>query len=495
MLNDGLNFLKKDFGNPILVALGAGFYPLLHYYNNNLFMAMSWQQITFLVSVCLLLPIILVKITPWFLRFKIFNFFSTSYLSILNFCAFFGLFGVISLGFNKKQALLVLFCAFWVGLLLKKHLAKIVALQFLLAMMSLITLIPKLKFAFTYSNDNWVEISTEELQTNLKERPNIFVIQPDGYANFEDMRKPPYDYQDRSFEDWLLQEGFVNYEGFRSNYYSTLTSNSSLFAMKHHYYQNTNPSTLKTFGATKIITGKENNVVSILKNNGYNCCLLSDNSFFLVDRNTLSFDYSNIGFRDVSFHDPGMVNGVDILTDLKSVLSGLSPEESHFFFIEKTIPGHIYYTKDKSKGKEVERVEYLQRIEVANEWLKSLVLEINEFDSNALIILVADHGGYVGLDYTLEAVEKRMTDLEVRSSFSSLLSIKWPSNIKGSDTLTFRTNVNLFRKILYSLSSERSLVNNLMENSSYIPLKSGADYKYYKCMDENGEVIFKELDK
>jgi len=126
------------------------------------------------------------------------------------------------------------------GLLLYKHIKKIIVLQFILALLSLVTFIPKLYFVVKHDNNDWLENSEILLNTKLKLKPNIFVIQPDGYINKSQINKPPYNFDNSEFEHFLDKNYFVNYPDYRSNYYSTLTSNSSMFAMKHHYYSNTN---------------------------------------------------------------------------------------------------------------------------------------------------------------------------------------------------------------------------------------------------------------
>ena len=63
------------------------------------------------------------------------------------------------------------------------------------------------------------------------------MIQPDGYVSFSELKKGYYNYDNTDFEQWLSHQGFSLHHNFRSNYYSTLSANSSLFAMKHHYYK------------------------------------------------------------------------------------------------------------------------------------------------------------------------------------------------------------------------------------------------------------------
>ena len=412
---------KKQF--PILTVLTSGLYPFLHFYNSNLYLASSWQQLAFLVGLCFVFPIVIVLLTPLFFKIKSFQPLEKYKLTVINLVFFIGLLGFLIFHYNKKEMLLALTVSGIIGLLVYKHLKKIILLQFLLAVMSIITLIPKLHFSFYQNNNEWVEKSPAILEANLKTKPNIFVIQPDGYVNIAELNKAPYSYDNSYFENWLNQNDFKSYKNFRSNYYSTLTSNSSLFAMKHHYYSNTNKNTLKTHNANAVIMGKDNAVLKILKNNDYKSYLFTDNSYFLVDREPLFFDFCNVPMKKVLYYDNGRVNGIDIVHDFKLVLDTLQ-KKNNFVFIEKTIPSHIMYKESLSRGKDQERLNYLKRLDLANNWLKELITEINAFDDNAMIIIVADHGGFVGLDFTLEAVNRRLDSLETISAFSSMLSIK-----------------------------------------------------------------------
>jgi len=182
-------------------------------------------------------------------------------------------------------------------------------------------------FGLGLASNDWLENSEILLNTKLKLKPNIFVIQPDGYINKSQINKPPYNFDNSEFEHFLDKNYFVNYPDYRSNYYSTLTSNSSMFAMKHHYYSNTNKQTLKTHNASNVIIGEQNTVLKILKKNNYNSYFFTDNSFFLIDRPKQAFDYSNIPENKVSFHTSEFyIKGIDIIDDFKKVLDTLSPK-------------------------------------------------------------------------------------------------------------------------------------------------------------------------
>lgn len=488
-LSTFLNDSTKNY--PLVYIIAAGLYPFLHYYNSNLAIADSVKQCTMLVFVCFIVPIVVWLISKMLIKLKPFTFFRNSYVSILNLATFSVLLGILIFRLHNKALLLLLIIAAIIGMLLAKHLKKIIILQLLLAVISFFAFIPKAWFALQQDNNHWALVSKPMLEAKLSHKPNIFVIQPDGYVNSKELSIPPYSYDNSGFETWLQQKLFTNYDNFRSNYYSTLSSNSSMFAMKHHYYSNTNKKTLKTHNANDVIVGNQNNVIKILKNNQYRTHLFTDNSFFLANRRDVFYDYCNVPENELHYFVTGTIKGLDILADLSKTLDTLT-KTGNFFFIEKTTPSHITHSKHKAKGVEQERIDYLERLEFTNEWLKNLVDEIHQFDSDALIVIVADHGGYVGLEYTMEVLDRRLKPTEVTSSFSSILSIKWPQKIEHQ-RLNFKTNVNLFHTIFYALSGDTVFIENLQKDTSYLPIIENGKTFYYECLDENKNSVFKPI--
>ena len=410
---------------------------------------------------------------------------------MVNLVVFFGLLGLLIFHFNKKELAVVLLVSALAGFILYRYLGKVIILQLLLGVMSFVTLIPRGWFVFNY-DEGWTETPDAITEVVFRQNPNVYVIQPDGYTNFTELRKEPYNHSDRDFENYLTETGFVNYPNFRSNYYSTLTSNSSLFAMKHHYYQNTYPGNLKTYGSQEVIVGSQNNALKAFKKNGYKTHLVTDNSFFLTNRKLSGFDHCNIDQSEVKLYDTGGVSGVDIVEDFKELLREQSGT-SNFYFIEKTIPSHIQYTKAASLGVEMERVTYLERLEKANDWLTQLITLIHKHDPDPLIILVGDHGGYVGLRYVKEVEHKKLSRLEATSVFSSLLSIKWPEGLSPQD-IEFRSSVNLFRKLLVVMSGDKQWLNSLEANDSYVPLYDGGRANFYKYIDDEGNPVFEKVE-
>lgn len=481
---------KTTFKEYVWIALAAGLYPLIHYYNGNFDIADTLYQFAFLLGLCLLLPLILLVLTSYLVKLSFLKFLRKNYKLGVNLVLFFGLLCLLIFHPSKPIFGLILLGAGLLSFLLYKHLAKVLLLQFILAVIALITFVPRAFFMLSY-DDSWTEVADNITSAVFKSHPNIYVIQPDGYVNFDELRKPPYDNQNYGFQRWLERSDFVNYSNFRSNYYSTLTSNASMFAMKHHYYQNTFKGNLKTYRSQDVIVG-ENTVLNILKANGYERNLLTDNSFFLVNRKLKSYEYCNVPQEKLLPYDTGGVKGIDIVTDFEARLK-LNPEAPQFYFIEKTTPSHISYTTSASLGIEGEKEAYFKRLKRAHGWLGDLIRLIQQYDPDGMVVIVADHGGYVGLTSVKEVEQRQLNELETISTFSSLLSIKWPNN-EVPEHLEFRSNVNLFRNIFSYLADEPAYLTNYEEDGSYLPLYDGWNASYYRCLDDTGTFGYEKLE-
>ncbi|WP_432410153.1 hypothetical protein [Rasiella sp. SM2506] len=485
-----MGFSSKKY--ELKVALAAGLYPFLHYYNGNFDMADSWLQLGFLVALCFVVPVVIMLLSKPVFKLGFLQKLEKYRITGVNLVMFSGLIAMLILLGNKKFIAVVIFCAAVLSFLMYRYIKKIVVIQFLLASLSAITLLPRLWFMIQYDAD-WTEISSELKNVQLQQKPNIYVIQPDGYANFSHLSQPPYNFDNSAFEGYLSDQGFVNHPNYRSNYYSTLTSNAALFAMKHHYYQNTYPGNLKTLGAQEVVVGGYNNALNILKNNGYTSHFITDNSYFLINGKQTAFDHYNIERKQIKIYDTGPVRGADIIPDFEVTMSNL-PQGANFVFIEKTLPSHVNHQKKYTVGIAGERAGYLNRVAQANEWLTSLIEIINTYDDNPMIILVADHGGYVGLQYVQEVETRKINAEETISSFNSMLSIKWPKGYTPKHT-NIKTSVNMFRTIFAELANDDAILEAKEPNVSYIPLyDSFLGAHFYKCIDEDYKVVFEKIE-
>ncbi len=488
--NQIISFINSDKQRPILAAMAAGLYPMLFYYNSNFTLVNSWNQLANFVLYYLLVPIItFCALKLVFEKIKILNGYKKYLLSVINFILFVFLIILGTYGFRKKILILAILMAFGLGYLLYKHLNRIIVFQFLLALFLLAKLVPDLLKEINYDN-SWVVQSDNIERTIFKKRPNIYVIQPDGYANFSELKKGHYKYDNNIFERFLEGREFKLYNDYRSNYYSTLSTNSSMFAMKHHYYNNVKQGSTELYKAREGIVG-ENPVLSIFKNNNYKTFLLLEKSYLIVNRPKIYFDYCNVDFSELSFMARGFEIDKNINEDLERVMDN-NQSTSNFYFIEKLLPGHINVYSKNSKGKETERINYLKDLEKSNEWMMGIIELIIDKDKNSLIVIAADHGGFVGMNHTLESHIKQTDKDLISSIFTSALAIRWPESPPEFDN-KLKTSVNLFRVLFSYLSEDQSYLTCLQDDRSYIKIEKGAPPGVYEYINQHGEIVFNPI--
>jgi len=477
--------VKSLFASPYFLVLLSGFYPFIHYYNSNFDMANSWQHFVLLLGICFALPVLSYFLLKLLLTSFKLERFQKFLLPVVNLVFFSGLLAYLVFTTSKKELLLVVALAALLAFIVVKFINKIIVFQLLLGIIGLVSFVPKVFFILNYSDD-WSIAPDNITKAKFKHTPNVYVIQPDGYVNFSTLDKEPYFYKDTSFKNRLINLGFTHYPNFRSNYYSTLTSNASMFAMKHHYYGNTYKGNLKSYGTQQIIVG-ENNVLKTFLNNGYTAHLFTDNTYFLGNLKRDMYATSNVNDNFPKLFDTDKIQGVSIVKDLETHLQKDTNTPS-FNFIEKTTPAHIVYANTGATAEE-ERNAYLKRLEVANQWLEQIITSIKKHDENALIVIVADHGGFVGLTHTKVSTQRELNSVELNSAFSAILSVHWPSTITNPEIVA-KTNVNLFRNIFSILTEDHQWLNSFEEASSYLPLKTGSSSEFYKVIDDQDKYIY-----
>ncbi len=490
--NSMLGFLSSSNNTksfPVIAALGAGLYPLLHFYNSNFTLMNSWRQFMFFLLFFLFVPILIFTLVLFLVKnIKYLKKYIKYVIPILNYSAFTAFLVIITFGFHKLYLLVSLVIAVISGKFMYKHIKKIIVFQLLLAVLGCTRLIPVFYKYFSYSSE-WMNQNDGIESVYLKNKPNIYLIQPDGYVNFSQLNKGYYNFKNSEFKAFLINNNFELYDDYRSNYRSTLSSNSSMFAMKHHYYK-MERSFSESYNAREIIAG-ENPVISILKKNNYKTFFLTEKSYLLVNRPKRFYDFCNVDYKDISYFDMGWNDvSLDIKEDLNQVIKNNS-KTNNFYFVEKLTPGHI--SNFNSMGIEKERDNYLRKIEMTNVWLKEVVLMIQKNDPEAIIVISADHGGFVGLNSASETKNKKDDDDLVNSIFSSMLAIKWPNNKVPDFDDKIKTPVNLFRILFSYLSENEIYLEHLQEDKSFISIEEGAPPGVYEYINEQGEVVFNKV--
>lgn len=485
-------FIESDKHYPLLLAIAAGLPPMLHYYSRNFWQVNSFEQFVYFTVFFIAIPILIVLLVNYiFKSIKSLSKYHTIALLCINiiFIGSLTLFSTIGLG--KKRLLLVCFLAVIISYLFKKYYKKIVVYEIVLAIILFINFVPNVIDSLFYS-DNWMKFEDNIEHVKFKKKPNIYLIQPDGYANFSELKKENYNFDNSKFESYLSKSGFKLYQDFRSNYYTTLSSNTSLFSMKHHYYNKPKKYSNELAKSREIIAG-DNPVVSIFKNNGYKTFLMLHKPYLIVNRPKIAYDYCNISYDEFPYIDQGLKINKNIENELGQLIED-NTTTSNFYFIEQIAPGHISTFKKYSKGKEVERINYLESLKNANNWLERTISIITEKDSEAIIIMAADHGGFVGMTNTGQSKTKQINATQVKSIFTAALAIKWPENIAPLYDTKLKTSVNIFRVLFSYLSDDDKYVKHLESNESFIIIKKGDKFGTYMRIDDSGDVVYKKIE-
>lgn len=485
-MNKLVTFFKNDSTLPLLAGLASGLYPWAFYYSKNFRFVNSWEHFYFFLSIFVMLPTLSYYLLYFLMRRKYPLLYKNVILPLFSSFVFFYL-AMIALFVNVgyKKIILAVFMAVLVAAacgFVKKLYPKIVTIQLLMVFTTFYSLSGHVSLYFSDQSD-WIDQPHSIAGVNFKVKPDIYVIQPDGYVNFSELRKGVYNFDNSEFESWLKNMDFVLYEDFRSNYPSTLTSNSAMFAMNHHY--------LDRIDERKTIMDI-NPVVKIFNNNGYKTHFLAEIPYLMVNRPDISFDYTNLDIKKVAYLSNGIEKQRNIIEDLPKVLDN---EENHnFYFIEKILPGHIATFESYAKSIEEERDRYLDNVTKANEWLQQVISLIHEHNPNAMIVIVADHGGFVGWEYTQQTNTKSQNRDLLYSAMSSALAIKWPNGERPSEELSFKSSVNLFTNIFAYLSDNYNILEHTRENASFLEIEEGAPNGVYKVIDENGNIVFEKQD-
>ena len=483
-------FLTKS-EHPVIAGMSAGLYPILFYFTTNFTLVNSWEHLGYFVLVFLLAPMIVFKLCQLLTRKNIFGAYGNylfPFLSIFIFLFFIGIchYG----GINKKASLFMFFGSLALAYFLVKHLDKIIMIQLLLALIGVPSFIYAVANQPSYSKD-WHLQPDDIEKVVFKTKPNVYLIQPDGYVNFSELKKGYYNIDNSIFENFIDDLNFKNYPDFRSNYPSTLASNTSMLMMKHHYYNKAMHPSDGLHSREVIVT--KNAVLDVFKNNGYKTHLVIEAPYLLLNRPKMGFDRSNFTSIEVPFIGKGFKNKENVITSLKEYVEE-DKAVSKFFFVEFFNPGHIANSTSETEGAEVEKTKWLKRLDAANKTLTEMIKMIHELDPEGLVIILSDHGGYLGLDYAMEIYSPMDERDKIYSIFGSNLSIKWPNNKAPEFDNQLKTTVNVFRILFSYLGEDKKYLDNLQSDSSYSLIFYDAPTGPYECINEAGDVRFVKYD-
>lgn len=477
-------FLNNSKDYPLLTGFSVGFYALVFYFSNNFDLVNSWSQLFFFLFYFIVSSIAIVFITfKAFQISKYSRFARQSVLILMLLLLFVYVFGISNvLGSYKKIGLIFFLILVIIKLKIRNH-------KYLVLFLFLMSAIPTYKLGkiigLNFMNTaQWQQQPDDILNCKFKKRPNIYYIQPDGYASDINLKGPLYRYDNSKFDNWLKAEGFTLYNDYRSNYESTLFSNSSCFYMKHHFSNE-----FSRFNYARDYIVGDNPVLKIFKNNKYKTFFITESPYLLMNRPEVFYDYCNFSTKELPFLKDGMTSIKNLTFEIKNQIA-INKNTNNFFFIEKFKPSHIIAYEGWSKGVESERINYIKNVELANDWLKEIVLFIKNSDPTGIIIIGADHGGFVGFESTSQAQNKITNSQLLYSIFGAKLAIKWNDPKHEAYDANLKTPVNLFRVIFSYLSENKGLLKNLQPNTSYNCYDPSDFSKVYMAIDEKGSSEF-----
>lgn len=475
----------------LLAAIAPGLYPIIFYYSKNFPLVNSWEHLGFFLIAFLALPIVLFFIARRIVQLHPLRRFQKYLLPFLNVFTFLYLLKICHyIGIEKDKILIAFVIAGIIALTLYKHLLKIIVLQLLLALVGTFSLVQTI-YSFTTISEDWRKQPDAIAQVAFVKKPNIYLIQADGYANFSELKKGDYNFDNSAFEQFLQNENFTFYPDYRSNYSTTIESNVTLFSMKHHYYN-------RSIGYNEIYNGRnmiisENTVLDAFKNNGYTTYFFTETPYLLANRPTMGYDVSNLPYSEMKYIRNGARRTADVEEPLQ-VYSEAATEQPKFFFVQLLNPWHVTSINNAYKTKETERDTYLENLKETNKILTRTITQIKKADPKALIILMSDHGGYVGMQYTGEKNTKNLDRDFQYSIFGANLAIAWPDGNNPVYDDSIKTSVNLFRVLFSYLSENKNYLDHLQENGSYLIINEGAEDGIYQTIDDNGTIVFKSLE-
>lgn len=481
MDNFFLKYLKENF-NPLLTGLICGFYPLVFYFSNNFSAINSWHHLAFFLLFFIGIPIAIFTLASLAFHYsKTLSKYKSQILFVLIIMTLATLMSqAMYLTIKKKMLLALLIISILAAWKFYTHYSK------LLVIILLMSILPTLNCAIKIvEHERKMEWSTlpDSIQTaTFKTTPNIYMIQPDGYVGQDMMESDLYNFKN-PFYGWLENNGFKVYSNFRSNYPASLTSNSSMFSMKQHRFGKMLFPSIDMPNARDIIAGK-NAAITTLKNNGYENFFIVQDEYFQQNRPKFSYDYYNVNPDEIPyFSNDNNVKKV-VFDDLKAAIDTVNSKGPRFYFVEKLLPHHIHFTASKEEERDI----YIEKIKEVNGWLENTVTYITEKDPNAIIIILADHGGWVGLGSYPEMFSTNDPN-KINSIYSTLAAIKWNGNLKEEMDGELKSNVNVFRVLFSVLSENPEYLKYLEDNSSY-NLQNGTFSKYVRpIIDDNGKVI------
>jgi hypothetical protein len=335
---------------------------------------------------------------------------------------------------------------------------------------------------FEIDNDeNLFAFDNEQPLLNLDNKPDIYYIILDGYAN-STILKEFYKYNNKEFEDFLIKKGFYVSTKSRSNYPETLLSLNSSLNMD--YFNVTN----KPLERVLYISIQNTKVMQLLNKAGYKIINLSS-SGYIANMEAADLNVNYASFLTSEFYAllfrytmlrivKGHIPSIDLyrerifktfskLGDIKREMAKsddptfvfahiLLPHPPYVFGTDGELPKGSYRIDLKYWGHSVKSMElYKNQLVFLNKMMMKVIDNIvSNARDNSIIILQSDHGPYHIIDNNRNNVRMK--------NFTAFLLPKGDENIFYNSI----TPVNIFRLIFNHYFKTHY---DLLEDKNYYP--------------------------
>lgn len=423
-------------------------------------------------------------------------------------------FGIKNHNWGKLGLLLIL--AISTLLTYKKITQK--GLIFVFAIMSFSNLLVHMPNIYDNINtqDEFIEphknLSSKSLYKN-PDRPNIYILMVDTYPSFYNAENY-LNFKNEKLKRYLTENDFTLYEKMYANMPATLSSMSVFFGHEniqsdnYDYYEN--PEKKGHYLKQKYITQLKE-MGYTLHHNIYVKKLDLDHHFLLGFYSFMGLPLSDKTFEHFKYMDKQQQQLIDYNKSLghNIVMNSLKTADRNS--ITLVFSNELAYKyKCFENGKYLKGTELtIDRIKCANENVKKSIDAINQFDKNAIIVLMADHGNFVR-DNTLRQKEtnkifdnlslirdfirhsgdseKRINwidnDNKIEKKFGVLLSIRYPQKCSDYAQINF-----------YSLQSVMPLVMSCIHKKTALQTKLMLPKHEYSIFDGDHTVDDKGVEK
>tara|TARA_Y100001970_G_scaffold292571_1_gene434389 strand:- start:3684 stop:5624 length:1941 start_codon:yes stop_codon:yes gene_type:complete len=289
-------------------------------------------------------------------------------------------------------------------------------------------------------------------ETSLANNYSVVVLVYDGYPPEETVNLLGGDISQQT--NFLIENDFTIYNGVYSmGSYSLATMSRFLQGTEQEYGEDD----------MRKITGGSSSFVKTLDQYGYHTAGIFTSVFYFPPNSKPEYDYSfpnKGGKRSKRMFDAilkGRLTMEDILYTIpyenyliekQNFLKNINTREvPSFLYTHTYYPGH---SQNSGTCLENETAEWINRLEFANDEMRSDVSYLSPAFDNTIIVIMGDHGPFLTKNCTglTEYEEGEISRLDIQDRHGTFLAVRWPDS---SNTIEFEEKI--LQNVLISIFS------------------------------------------